>query len=350
MATPHSEPSFPSTRYTGSKRRLLPWIWENLSGLRFDSVLDAFGGTASVSLLFKQQGKRVYYNDLLRFNQIIGTALIENVHTVVTEADLQQVLSTPLPEPKETIQELYSGVFYLDEENKWLDDFIQKIFYLNDKYKQAILLSALFQACLSKRPFNLFHRANLNLRTNDVIRNFGNKTTWDRPFEELIRKFIAEYNRAVCDNGKLNRVVGGYNALDCTNGVDLVYLDPPYFSSHQSTGLNYQHYYSFLEGIAQYEKWPEMMTERRTHVPKLKEQEAVRDFTGKEKISASIEKLIERFQDNIIVLSYLSPGIPDQQTIVSLFKKYGKKVKVCSKPYQYALSLHTRNELLFIAR
>lgn len=349
MAIPPSESPFPSTRYTGSKRRLLPWIWENLSGLRFDSVLDAFGGTASVSLLFKQQGKRVHYNDLLCFNQTIGTALIENTHTVVTEKDLQQVFSLPLPEPKKTIQDLYRGMFYLDEENKWLDDFIQKVFLLHDKYKRAILLSALFQACLSKRPFNLFHRANLNLRTNNVKRNFGNKTTWDKPFEELIRKFIAEFNRAVCDNGKRNRVIGGYNAVDCPNGVDLVYLDPPYFSLDHSTGLNYQDYYGFLEGIAHYERWHEMMIDGKT-LPKLKEQEAVKDFTSRERIGHSIERLIERFQNNIIVLSYLSPGIPDQQTIVSLFEKYGKKVKVCSKPYQYALSPRTRHELLFIAR
>ncbi|MBE7169496.1 MAG: DNA adenine methylase [Williamsia sp.] len=350
MATLPSERPFPSTRYYGSKRRLLGWIQESLSGLRFNSVLDAFGGTASVSLLFKQQGKKVHYNDLLCFNQFIGTALIENAHTLVTETDLQQVLTTPLPDPQQTIQQLYKGVFYLDEENRWLDDFIQKVFLLGDKYKQAILLAALFQACLSKRPFNLFHRANLNLRTRDVKRSFGNKKTWDRPFEELIRKFIREYNRAVYDNGKENRVVGGYNALDCPNGVDLVYLDPPYFHDHHSTGLNYQDYYGFLEGIANYRDWPELVAHTGRALPKVKENEGIKDFTSKETISAAMEKLIDRFQDNIIVLSYLDQGIPDPAAIVSLFRKYGKRVKLHRKQHQYALSPQTRQELLFVAR
>ena len=64
----------------------------------------------------------------------------------------------------------------------------------------------------------------------------------------------------------------------------------------------------------------------------------------------SIEKLIERFQDNIIVMSYLDEGIPDMQTIKNIFKKYGKKVTVKEKKHKYALSHHSKNELLFIAK
>lgn len=44
---------FPSTRYYGSKRKLLSWLCRHLCTIRFDTVLDAFGGTGSVSLLFK---------------------------------------------------------------------------------------------------------------------------------------------------------------------------------------------------------------------------------------------------------------------------------------------------------
>ena len=51
---------YPSTRYSGSKRRLLDWIWEHVKDLRFDTVLDLFGGTGSVSLMFKRHGKRVF--------------------------------------------------------------------------------------------------------------------------------------------------------------------------------------------------------------------------------------------------------------------------------------------------
>lgn len=350
MAESKPEIKFPSTRYSGSKRRFLSWIWENVSDIKFDSALDVFGGTASVSLLFKQKGKRVHYNDILSFNQIIGTALIANSKTTVTESDLENVFKSQSVSRKKTIQRFYTDTFYLEEENVWLDNFIQKVATVEDKFKRAIILSALFQACLSKRPFNLFHRANLNLRTNDVKRNFGNKTTWEKPFEALIKKFVAEYNQAIFDNEKKNKVVGGHNALYCPNGVDLVYLDPPYFSNNHSTGLNYLDYYNFLEGIASYDEWTDLVIDRETNVPKLKEKKAIQNFTSKEQITSSIEKLIERFQNNIIVMSYLDEGIPDKQTIKKLFKKYGKKVTIKEKQHKYALSRNAKNELLFIAK
>lgn len=350
MADSNPEIKFPSTRYSGSKRKFLSWIWENVSDIEFDSALDVFGGTASVSLLFKQKGKKVHYNDILSFNQIIGTALITNSKTTVAENDLEQVFKRQPVSGKKTIQRLYTDTFYLEQENIWLDNFIQKVSTVDGKFKRAIILSALFQACLSKRPFNLFHRANLNLRTNDVKRNFGNKTTWERPFEELIKKFVTEYNQSVFDNGKKNKVVGGHNALYCPNGVDLVYLDPPYFSNNHSKGLNYLEYYNFLEGIANYDKWTDLVIDRETNVPKLKEKKAIQHFTCKEQITASIEKLIDRFQDNIIVMSYMDGGIPNKHTIKNIFKKYGKNVTVKEKQHKYALSHHSKNELLFIAK
>lgn len=45
---------FPTTRYRGSKRKLLPWMQAHLSELEYDSVLDLFGGTGSVSYMFKR--------------------------------------------------------------------------------------------------------------------------------------------------------------------------------------------------------------------------------------------------------------------------------------------------------
>ncbi|MBI6850966.1 DNA adenine methylase, partial [Pseudomonas syringae] len=55
----------PITRYYGSKRRVIDWVKESVSCLEFDSVLDVFGGTATVSLMFKAMGKKVFYNDIL---------------------------------------------------------------------------------------------------------------------------------------------------------------------------------------------------------------------------------------------------------------------------------------------
>ena len=109
---------YPSTRYSGSKRRLLDWIWENVKSLRFRSVLDAFGGTASVSLMFKRHGKRVFFNDLLDSSQIIGTAIIQNSSVRVADHEIDDLLRfAPRRSRSAFIQKNFKKIFYLDEEN-----------------------------------------------------------------------------------------------------------------------------------------------------------------------------------------------------------------------------------------
>ena len=61
-----------STRFYGSKRKLLPWIYSNIASLEFETALDLFGGSASVSLLFKIMRKSVVYHDGLLFNEDVG--------------------------------------------------------------------------------------------------------------------------------------------------------------------------------------------------------------------------------------------------------------------------------------
>jgi adenine-specific DNA methylase len=220
---------------------------------------------------------------------------------------------------------------------------------LKNKYKQAILMASLFQACLAKRPFNLFHRANLNIRTASVRRTFGNKTTWEHPFSELFSRYVIEYNKAIFSNGQENRVIGGYDALFAPNGVDLVYLDPPYFSVSASQGTNYLAFYHFLEGLSDYENWPARINSPNGRAKRMPDTGEISHFTKKSEILPSFNKLIERFHNSIIVLSYQSDGIPTKDEIVSTLTNFKRQIEVFSKPHQYVLSSHLKEELLFIA-
>lgn len=340
---------YPSTRYSGSKRRLLPWLWNHMQSIQFDSVLDVFGGTASVSLMFKVHGKKVKYNDLLKSNQIIGKALIENKSITVTEQDLNLVFETNTRDYPDVIQTEFEGLFFTNEENTWLDRVVTNIHRLIDnEYKSAIIIACLFQACLSKRPYNLFHRANLYMRLADVERSFGNKVTWEKPFPEVIKFYVNEYNHAIFDNGKNNKVIGGKNALSAPNGVDLVYLDPPYFSQSQNQGTNYLNFYHFLEGIADYGNWINRIDQTKKHKP-IYDVEEIQAFTDKRKIYSSFETMLKRYRNNIMVLSYRSDGIPRKEEIIEILTGLGKRVSIHEKSYQYALSANITEELIFIA-
>lgn len=338
---------YPSTRYSGSKRRLLPWIWENLKDIEFNSVLDIFGGTGSVSLLFKRYGKTVFYNDLMKFNQIIGKAIIENDNVRVSANEIDEALCFEHTDEVNLISENFRGVYFLDDENKWLDNAVQNFLKISDTYKRAIIMASLFQACLAKRPFNLFHRANLYLRTANVERSFGNKTTWERTFPELIKRYALEYSNAVFSNGKKNKVVGGYNATSVNQKADLVYIDPPYFSVKSSQGTNYLDFYHFLEGLADYDNWEEKI-DKGTKTKKIPISDEIQAFTKKHQIYDTFNNLIAKYSAQKIVLSYQDNGIPSKNELIDIFKTHGKEVVIFEKIHRYALSNKKSTELLFV--
>lgn len=356
---------FPTTRYQGSKRKLLPWIWEGLRDLGFDTALDLFGGTGVVSYLFKAAGKAITYNDYLRFNHFIGLAIIENACVRLSACEIDYLVQGSLPASVPAfIQDTFGGMYYTDEENRWLDETIAKITLLSSwnkrrigLYKQALAYYALFQACLVKRPFNLFHRKNLYLRTANVARSFGNKTSWDTPFPTLFSRFLHEVNALVFDNGRVNRSinqdVGTLNESMDLEHHDLVYIDPPYISPRRSpTQSNYRRLYHFLEGIGQYAQWQGLI-DRTSYNLRLRDDGMM--STGKTNIRDLFASLFHRFAKSIIVVSYKSPGIPSEDELVELLSRYKDHVVVRRLKYNYALNRlneqpHENIELMLIAQ
>lgn len=341
---------FPTTRYQGSKAKITDWIWHNIKHLSFNTVLDAFGGTGTVSHLFKRKGKKVTFNDYLRFNYTIAKALIENNSITLAKEELDFILGKHEEITYPTfIQDTFKDIFYLDEENIFLDQVITNIKHLNNEYKQAIAWFALFQACIIKRPYNLFHRANLYVRTSEVERNFGNKTTWDTSFKEHINKFVSEANKAVFDNGQVCRALN-YDVFDMPDSelnYDLVYIDTPYITS-KGVGTDYLDFYHFLEGVLDFENWPGKILRNYKHLPL--EGKGKNVWTKKKDIHQAFDKLFSKFENSILVVSYRDDGIPTREEIISLLRKYKNNVEeVKSKDYKYALSKTDSKEILFIA-
>ncbi len=339
--------SFPTTRYQGSKRKLLGWLWESLSHLPFDTALDVFGGTGSVSYLFKRAGKHVTYNDALKFNWNTGLALIQNSNTRLEIADVERILGTLRGQSYPNfIQTMFPDIYFTAEENAWLDRVIFNIgTCLTDPYKRALARYALFQACIIKRPYNLFHRANLYMRTAQVDRSFGNKTTWDTPFEAHFRTFVNEANRAIFDNGRPNSATC-LDALETPQGHDLVYLDPPYLNK-KGIGVDYRDFYHFLEGIMMYETWSEQIDLRSRH-KRLHPQAS--PWLQTSSIHAVFEALIARHQESIIVISYRDDGIPDVSQLRAMLAKYKSHVTEARLSQQYALSPSRSHEVLLIGQ
>jgi adenine-specific DNA methylase len=334
--------NFPSTRYQGSKRKILPWLWKHFRELDFSSALDVFGGTGSVSYLLKKMGKEVTYNDYLRFNHLIGTALIANDEITLTPMDIDAALK-PVPNPsRRFVGDVFKGIYFRKRENEWIDNVVSRIDGVEaapseHPYKRALLYYALFQSCLIKRPFNLFHRRNLYLRLANVVRQFGNKTSWETPFPERFISFCNEANLSVFRGQRRCRAVR-HSALDIPDGgYDLVYVDPPYLAKDgDNETSDYRRCYHFLECLCTYERWRDLI-DYQSPTLRLKET-SPNEWTDRDTQAQALDSLLEKFDKSIIVLSYKKFGVPSIDTLIRMLKRHGKTVRSHSRHYKYALN------------
>jgi adenine-specific DNA-methyltransferase len=323
----------PSTRYQGSKAKIADWIWHSIGGLRFDSVLDAFGGTGSVSYYLKWKRKAVTYNDYLLSNAISAKALIENQTVQVSAAEVDQVLEGDNASC-DFVERMFDDIFFLPDENRWIDRISANIRALPDGFQRAIFYRALFQSCIVKRPYNLFHRKNLYMRTADVERNFGNKATWDTPFENHFRSFVSEANRLVFDSGTACRSLS-LDVDKVPGHYDLVYIDPPYVNA-AGIGIDYRDFYHFLEGLADYDAWPDKIDITRKHRPLTA---VPSPWTRGKTVLTAFDTICRRHADSILAISYRSDGTPSEEKLADLLRRYKRHVEILHYgSYKYALS------------
>jgi len=321
-------------------------MFEILKRLEYDSVLDLFSGTCSVAYEFKRLGKRVVCNDYLKANYYTALALIENDDKKLTEAEVEGILFRREDIDYPTfIQDTFKGIYYKDDENLWLGTTLSNIRRIDNEYQKALAFHALFQSCLIKRPFNLFHRKNLYLRLAKVERTFHNHKTWEKPFPVYFTQFISEANNCVFSNGQNNKALNrDASSIDQTD-FDLVYIDPPHISPNGRT-TDYQYLYHFLEGMSDYEEWPKMI-DYRTKNRRLKHKP--NPWHSKRRIEQAMDDIFGRFKESILVVSYRSPGFPSEQRIIELLQRHKKRVEAYHTPSKYVLSNLANYEILLVA-
>lgn len=348
QTVPEAISRFPSTRYYGSKRKLLSWMYSHLYAIPFDSVLDAFGGTASVSLLFKSMHKNVTYHDGLRFNQDVGRTVLSD-RPALSQEGVEAILSGVIPS-NGIISQHFSGVFFKNEENEWLDGFAAALKTdARTPEECALLRYLIYQACLKKRPFNLFHRANLHLRTNTGIsRSFGNSVTWERSFIHHSLQAYNELSKTPVAGGGSIEILPPGNAECVAPGYDLVYIDPPYINLEDRYNRDdYWRRYAFLEGIARYDEWADLI-DLESDIRLIAAPRWVEDWGRTRSFKERLFSFIDAHRQSIVVLSYVSGAVPSEAEIKLHFESRFSKVLIHSAEHNHALSKTPKRELLFI--
>lgn len=318
--------AFPRLRYMGSKHRLLPWIEDALGSLAFESALDAFSGSACVSYLLKTMGKRVHANDFLSFARDLAQATVVNSSESLTSNEVATLVGDDGPGGG-FIERTFSGIFFTDEENKFLDAVSSRIERLSAN-KAALARAALYRSCLKRQPRGVFTVG--GRRYDDGRRDL--RISLQQHFLESVDVF----NGLLFDNGHMHAATRG-DVFDVdVSDIDLVYLDPPYVP--RADDNCYIKRYHFLEGLSTY--WRGVELDPRSKVKKLRKR--FTPFSYRRTAEDAFARLFEKFADTKIVLSYSSNGYPDLERLVSMISVYKPRVVVHEQRHRYHFGTHGR--------
>jgi DNA adenine methylase len=334
---------FPDTKYMGSKRALLPFIMRHVSKLEFQSVLDAFSGSACVSYQLKKAGKRVFSNDFLHFAFHTARATVENSATRLTQDDLRLLL-TASPAAGTFIRERYAGLYFSYEDCAFLDNLRANIDKLSGRIKQSMALAAACRACMKKRPRGIF--------------TFVGKKGWDGRRDlrlTMAEQFLAAVgalNSAVFSNNLRNKATReDVFELD-PSAADLVYIDTPYIGPHSDS--DYTRRYHFLEGFCTY--WKGCEIQEHTLTKKIPSYPTA--FSSRRTALSAFTRLFAHFARCKMVVSYSSNGVPSKQEIISMLRRHKSTVKAYETRHRYCFGNHAHRvghnnndvtEYLFVA-
>lgn len=311
---------FPSTRYMGSKSKLLDSIWEVSKEFEFNSVLDLFSGSGVVGYMYKCHGKEVTSNDYMAMASTYAKALIENKDVVLSNRDVERILNQT--ENDGFVERVFKDLYFSDEENQLIDNIRANIKKLRNPYKKAIANSALIRACTKKRPRGIFTYT--GQRYNDGRQDLR------KSMEEQFRDAVDIINGAVFDNGRQCAATWSDSLKLKKRHYDLVYIDPPYYTPQSDN--EYVRRYHFVEGLAR--DWKGVEIQEETKTKKFKSYPT--PFSTRDGTEEAFKTIFKKYADSILIVSYSSNSEPTKEEMLALLSEVKENVKVVPVDYMYS--------------
>lgn len=312
---------YPSTRFMGSKNKLLQEIWSVASQFEFDTAIDLFSGSGVVSYMMKSYGKNVISNDYMAMSATFTKAMIEN-NSVILSLDEAKELLEPEKITDTFVEDTFKGLYFHDEDNRFIDLLRYKIKKIRSPYKRAIAMTALIRSCLKKRPRGIF--TYVGHRYDDGRKDLK------KSFKEQFLESVEAINLSIFDNSTINKSRCGDAMTMRAKSECLVYIDPPYYSRYSDN--EYVRRYHFVEGLAK--DWKNVEMQEHTKTKKFKSYPT--PFSTREGSSDAFDKLFKKFRNNILLVSYSSNSEPTLDEMVSLMSKHKQYVEVIPVKYQYS--------------
>ena len=275
-----------------------------------------------VAYLFKCMGKQVLANDHMAMSAAFAKAMIENNRQTLSDVEVDGLFEAS-PNACDFVQRTYQGLYFSDEDNATIDLVRANIKKIEDPHKRAVALAALIRACMKKRARGIFTYT--GHRYDDGRRDLR------LSIEDHVRKAAALINDAVFDNGASNRARWG-DALTLSDGPDLAYLDPPYYSPLSDN--EYVRRYHFVEGLAR--DWQGVDLQWHTKTRKFRSYPT--PFRTRDGALQAFDQLFGHLRRSAIMLSYSSNSLPTRDELASLMARHKRQVDVIEVAHRYSFA------------
>ena len=312
---------YPSTRFMGSKRKILPYIADVMGQLECETALDLFSGSGIVSYLLKAMGKSVVSNDYMAMSVAFAKSMVQNDHVTLSEKEVN-FLVQPSKNSDHFVERTFAGLYFDDEENSFIDTVRSNIPRLENEYARSIATAALVRACMKKRPRGIFtYTGN---RYDDGRRDLR------LPLEDQFFGAVRSINSAVFEGSGECLALQGDAMRDLCREFDVVYLDPPYYSPLSDN--EYVRRYHFVEGLAR--NWDGVEIQQNTKTKKFKSYPT--PFATLKGSERAFEELFDRYRRSAIVVSYSSNSLPSKEDLAAMLENAGKRVEILPVSHTYS--------------
>lgn len=312
---------YPSTRYMGSKNKLLTEIWAVASQFDFETAVDLFSGSGVVGYMLKSHGKTVISNDYMVMSATFAKAMVENNSITLSQEEALRLLEPHKPVDR-FVENTFKGLYFTDDENCLIDILRANIPSIRNPHKRAIAMSALIRACLKKRPRGIF--TYVGHRYDDGRKDLT------MSFRAQFLEAVEAVNAAVFDNGQNNKARHGDAMTLQSRERGLVYVDPPYYSPLSDN--EYVRRYHFVEGLAR--NWNGVEIQEHTLTKKFKSYPT--PFSSRKGAAEAFDLLFRRFRESVLIVSYSSNSQPTLDEMVAIMAKHKRHVEVVPVDYKYS--------------
>ena len=312
--------------YLGNKRKLLPYIAEEVEGILKElgkekaSICDLFSGSGVVARQMKQYADKLYVNDLEKYSSIINECYLSNIDDYSEELYdeyLQKVLSYPTvsgiiaenyaPSDDNDIRE-GERVFFTHENAVIIDTLRNAIDEcVPESYRKFFLAPLLYEASVHNNTCGHFK----GFMKSSGIGKFGGEKeiSLDRILQKIALKkpvlsgYISDVTVFREDANELAKRL---------KGLDIAYLDPPY--NQHSYGSNYH----LLNTIAE-----NNLGENLSEVSGIPRGWNRSRYYKKRESLKALEELVSTMDAKYLIISYNNEGYISFEEMTRMLSRYG---------------------------